>query len=443
MTKKDVELQNNEFKESWHDDYLQTISAFSNTDGGTLWIGKEDDGKIKGVTNSKNLLESIPNKIVNYLGILCDVHLREKESKEIIEIKVKPSSVAISYHGKFYKRIGTTTRELTGHELTTFLLQKSGKTWDEQELDGITLNDLDNKTIRRFQEDCKGRNDNISKERNIDALLEKIFLKDKKKFKRACVLLFGKVPQKYFVTAKIRIARFKTPTKFEDSQEVRGNLFQQLSSILDLLKAKYIKIETRITGMQNEEVWEYPEVAVREALLNAIVHKDYGATMPINIKVYENKIVFMNAGELPLGLNTSDLSIEHKSKPRNVLIAENFKDAKYIEVYGTGTLRIIEECKNAGLPSPEFVSGDGDFEVILYKDKYPLDELQQSGLNARQIKAIGYLKQNKRITNSEYQSNFKVKKGQASIDLTELVENDFLIKEGTTGKGTFYTLKGY
>lgn len=93
-----------------------------------------------------------------------------------------------------------------------------------------------------------------------------------------------------------------------------------------------------------------PKVAVREALLNAIVHKDYGATMPINIKVFDNKIVFINAGELPLGLNTSDLSIEHKSKPRNVLIAENFKEAKYIEVYGTGTLRIIEECKKAGLP---------------------------------------------------------------------------------------------
>lgn len=439
----DKELQTNEFKESWRDEYLKTVSAFANTDGGTLWIGIKDDGSIKGIDDSKKLLEDIPNKIINYLGILCDVNLRKKESKELIEIKVKPSNVPISYHGKYYKRIGTTTRELTGHELTTFLLQKSGKTWDEQEMDGITMKDLDNKTIKSFQVDCKERNANISKERNIDTLLEKLFLKDKKKFKRACVLLFGKIPQKYFTTAKIRIAKFKTNTEFTDDQVVSGNLFVQLNSILDLLKAKYIKIETRITGMQNEEVWEYPKVAVREALLNAIVHKDYGATMPINIKVFDNKIVFINAGELPLGLNTSDLSIEHKSKPRNVLIAENFKEAKYIEVYGTGTLRIIEECKKAGLPSPKFVSGGGDFEVILYKDKYPLDELQQSGLNSRQIKVIDYLKQKKRITNSEYQSNFNVKKAQASIDLTELVEKDYLVKEGTTGKGTFYTLKGY
>lgn len=79
----------------------------------------------------------------------------------------------------------------------------------------------------------------------------------------------------------------------------------------------------------------------------------------------------------------------------------------------------------------------------MYKDKYPLDELQQSGLNSRQIKVIDYLKQKKRITNSEYQSNFNVKQAQASIDLTELVEKDYLVKEGTTGKGTFYTLKGY
>lgn len=146
---------------------------------------------------------------------------------------------------------------MTGHELTTFLLQKSGKTWDEQEMDGITMKDLDNKTIKSFQVDCKERNANISKERNIDTLLEKLFLKDKKKFKRACVLLFGKIPQKYFTTAKIRIAKFKTNTEFTDDQVVSGNLFVQLNSILDLLKAKYIKIETRITGMQNEEVWEF------------------------------------------------------------------------------------------------------------------------------------------------------------------------------------------
>lgn len=125
------ENQNEEYKESWRDEYLKWICAFANSKGGTLFIGIKDDGTVKGISDSKKLMEDIPNKIVSLLGIVCDVTLLSMDSKDVIRIDVPSISVPVAYKGVYHVRSGSTKQELTGPALQDFLFKKMGLSWDD------------------------------------------------------------------------------------------------------------------------------------------------------------------------------------------------------------------------------------------------------------------------------------------------------------------------
>jgi ATP-dependent DNA helicase RecG len=130
------ETQNIEFKSSWRDEYLKHICAFSNSNGGDLYIGVDDCGNIIGITDGKKLLEDIPNKTVNFLGIIVDVQLKHQDINEYLKITVTPSSVPISYKGNYYVKSGTTKQELKGQELHSFLMKKLGHSFDDLPAEG-------------------------------------------------------------------------------------------------------------------------------------------------------------------------------------------------------------------------------------------------------------------------------------------------------------------
>jgi ATP-dependent DNA helicase RecG len=144
------ENANIEFKEIWNDDYLKVIAAFANAGGGKLYIGIRDDGHIVGVDNFKKLLENIPNKVVQFLGVTVELDLIEKEGKHVLRFRVEPSSVPISFRGKYYIRSGSTVQELHGHELRNFILKKDNITWDEITVPQAHIADLDENLIQRF-----------------------------------------------------------------------------------------------------------------------------------------------------------------------------------------------------------------------------------------------------------------------------------------------------
>lgn len=124
------EHQTIEWKESWHDEYLEWICGYANAHGGILYIGKNDAGKVVGIQKSKKLLEVIPSKITDTMGIVADVNLLFEDSLEYIEIVVEKYPSLISYHGKYYYRSGSTMRTITGKELDRKILKAQGKTWD-------------------------------------------------------------------------------------------------------------------------------------------------------------------------------------------------------------------------------------------------------------------------------------------------------------------------
>ena len=164
-------------------------------------------------------------------------------------------------------------------------------------------------------------------------------------------------------------------------------------------------------------------------MLNAIVHRKYlGA--PIQISIYDDKLMIWNYGILPEDLTLEDLKKKHTSHPRNPFLADVFFKGGLIESWGRGTLKIISECKAAGLPQPETKIMSGGIAVTIFKDIYNEKYLQQYDLNERQLKAVMFWKENGEIVTSQYQEKFGITDRTALRDLTELVEKDLLIKTG-------------
>jgi ATP-dependent DNA helicase RecG len=203
---------------------------------------------------------------------------------------------------------------------------------------------------------------------------------------------------------------------------------------------KYIKAPISYEGINRVETYEYPKDAVREALLNAIAHKDYSSGVPIQISVYTDKIIIWNEGQLPENWTVKNLLEKHASRPYNPDIANALFRSGYIESWGRGTLKIIRECKQAGIPEPVFSYDSSDISVEFRKDIYNEKYLQSLNLNDRQVKAVLFTKEKGKLTNSDYQTLNDVSRETATRDLKELIDKQLIKPSGQKGAGAFYTL---
>jgi ATP-dependent DNA helicase RecG len=401
------ESQTVEYKQNWRDDCLKVISAFANNIGGALIIGLDDQGNPSGLKNLKRLLEDIPNITRNKLGIIPSVELKKKNKKDIIKITVTPSSVPISYNGKYYIRSGSTVQELQGKDLADFLMKKSGSTWDDIVEERAGFNEIDNDSIEKFKKYAADRIPSIINETDNTALLQKLNLIDDKDLKRAVVLLFSNDPQKFYLQSVVRIGKFLTDTEIQTTDIVKGNLFAQLESALEILRTKYLVSNIKYEGIHRRDILEYPYEALREAIINALIHRDYSGTSQIQIRVYPDNLIIMNEGKLPPEIPVEKLKTNHLSIPRNTLLAKIFYYAGFIESWGHGTIKIVENCIKQGLPEPDFVEENGVMTVTFYKDKWNEENLKKLGLNERQIKAVKHIKENKIINLSSYKALIK------------------------------------
>ena len=438
------ETQNIEWKESWRDEYLKWISGFANAHGGKIFIGMNDKGEVVGLKNSKRLMDDLPNKIQTHLGIVCDVNLHTEGDLDFIEIIVNPYDIAISYHGTYHYRSGSTKQELKGNALTEFLLKKSGKTWDEIIESKASLNDIDHNAIEAFKRGAikSQRLPQVENESDVLQIFNNLKLAEGDKLKRSAVLLFGEDPRKFFIHAYIKIGKFgKTDDELLSQEVIEGNAFELADKTLEILDKKYLIKSISYEGLQRIETTEYPYPAIREVLLNAIVHRKYMGA-PINISIYDDKLMVWNYGTLPDEITFEDLKQKHNSFPRNPILADVFFKGGLIESWGRGTLKIINECKLAGLPQPKIEEMNGGIVVTLFKSVIQSDHQQtEKGLNERQNRAIDYVKKNGRITNKEYQELNNVSRRTATRDLKELASSNILISSETVGAGAFYSMK--
>mgnify|MGYP000855907069 CR=1 FL=1 len=437
-----VESQNIEYKSNWRDEFLKWTCGFANATGGRIFLGLDNTGEIIGVTDSEKLLEDIPNKVRDTLGILVDVNLHETDKGDYIEIVVEPYPYPVNYKGQYHYRSGSTKQELKGAALDKFMLQKKGKRWDGVPVPHVSVSDLRQETINFFKK--RGiKSQRISEDVLTDSnehLLDNLQLIENNYLKRAAILLFHPDPEKFVSGAYIKIGYFKSDVDLIFQEEVHGNLIEQIEKTIDLLFSKYIKAIISYEGINRIETFEYPKDAVREGLLNSAAHKDYSEGTPIQISVYDDKIIIWNEGQLPENWTVEDLLRKHPSKPYTPDIANALFRSGYIESWGRGTLNMIKECLAAGLPEPRYYYDMSGFWVEFRKEIYNEEYLKSIGLNSRQIKGIIYLKEKGRISNNEYQHLNNCSRNTASNDLSKMVKEHLIVPSGQRGAGAFYTL---
>lgn len=424
------ESQTIEWKWAWQEDYLKWLCGYANTDGGILNIGVNDDGYVVGIENSKKMLESLPNKINDKLGILASVQVHsvfgaenirygenipesvasklinryatgelstatiptvdklyksllkiEEENKiwedengcrEYISIEIIKYPFAISCDGKYYKRSGSTLHELNGFELQNFLLERAGKTWDAVPIPGISVDDLSKTALEEFRKKAvkSGRMSESEVDIDDETLLRNLKLFDGQFLTRAAVLLFHPEPEHYATGAYIKIGYFAKVGAFGEDSEIiedlqyqdviEGPLILQVDKANELIFSKYFKGLVDYEGVQRTETKMLTKGIVRELLLNAINHKDYATGVPIQVSVYDDKIVIFNMGEWSKRVPT-DVSVyeKHESVPHNPKIADVSFRSGDVESWGRGFLKIKADCKkiNAELPVIDATGG--------------------------------------------------------------------------------------
>jgi len=396
------------------------------------------------VSDYKKLMDDIPNKAVNHLGLVVNVNLHKDADMHYIEIDVPVSSMPISYHGAYHYRSGSTKKELKGPALHEFLLRKVGKTWDDIVFMDSSVAEIEETAVASFIRAAikSGRiYPDVNKDGVVDILENLELVTPEGKLKAAAILLFEKRPMKYFISSYFKIGKFgisDSDLRFQDT--IEGNIFEMVDKVMRLLKERYLVSTISYEGIQRMEKLEYPEAALREAILNAIVHKDY-TDSTIQLSVYDDKLILWNPGKLPDDLPIERLKLKHASRPRNKHIAETFFRAGYIESWGRGIDKILTACRDAGMPEPIFEEAWGGIQVTFLKDIYTEEYLKKLNLNERQLKAMIEVKRSGTITNKKYQELFKVSRNTASRDLTELVEKNVLRGSGDKGAGAFYSIK--
>lgn len=446
------ECQNVEYKRNWQDEYLKWICGFANAQGAVMYFGVDDDLAIYGLKNAKKLMEDIPNKIVNSMGLVVDVNLYEQERLEYIEVKVEPSNVPISYKGKYYYRSGSTMQELNGAALQLFILKKMGRSWDDIVNDHATLDDIDRKAIEYFLYKGIDANRIPDDQRNApteDVLMSLHLIDENKHLKNAAILLFGKDPLKFFTNVRFKIGRFGVDEADLLIQDViEGNIIQMADKVLDVLKAKYLASPILFKGMNRTESLEVPIEALREILYNSIAHKDYTGT-DIQMRIYDDHVEIWNDGVLPEGYDENVLYRKHSSKPRNRNIADTMFKAGFIDTWGRGYSKIREGFKKAGLHIPS-VKSDCGGTLVCFQRGYDVasgkkivvsdvvsDVVSQSNaqLTDRQIKIYNLIKEDPFISSNRMSEVLSVVNRTIQRDLAAMQKMGILVREGNTSAG--------
>jgi len=305
-----------------------------------------------------------------------------------------------------------------------------------------SMNDLPQEKIRSFLEIAKReRNYPLPVKTGREKALAHLNLLDNGIPTHAAVLLFGKEPQRFLITSEVKCLHFhgtEVRKPIPSYQIYKGTVFDLVDQAVDFVLSKINRhIGTREHSVQAPVEYELPLEAVREAIVNAVAHRDYTSNASVQVMLFADRLEVWNPGELPPSLTPELLRQPHASIPRNPLIAEPLYLARYIEKAGTGTLDMIERCRAAGLPEPDYEQRAGQWVVTLWRDWLTREIIESFSLNERQQKAIGVFRQERRVTNTQYQEITGTSRATAKRDLEDLV-NKGLLKLAGAGRGAFY-----
>jgi ATP-dependent DNA helicase RecG len=417
---------------------VEAASAMANTRGGRILVGISDSVKILGVKIGKDTIERLTHKIVDNTDpkVYPAISMEDVDGSRIIIIGVKEAvNKPVLAFGRAFKRVGKSTLKMTRDEFERTILEKRKVYFDEQVCEGAELSDIADEKVRWFLKEARReRGLKIPGNVPVDEALMRLKLTVFGKPTNAAVLLFGRDPQKFFTQCEVRCARFKgiEPIKpFTDMKVFGGNIIDQVDRTLGFV-LDHVPLSAWLVPGQaaREERYEYPPDAIREAIVNAVCHRDYESSANVQIRIFDDRIEVWNPGRLPRGWTVETLKQKHESIPRNKLVAEQFFLINFIEKWGTGTNEMIKGCLDWGLPEPEF-EFTGTSLVVTFRKAVLTDEfLSELGLNDRQIEIVKHLREHEFVTSSGYEKMFNVTGRQARLDLSRLVSLGLILKKG-------------
>lgn len=439
MNINESETIENKLSLSERKEITESVAAFATASGGTIRIGVNNDGGRVGVQIGTRTLEDLANYIRDNTipPQFPSISFDGPGSSAVITVSVEESPVKpVWAFGRPLKRVGRTNQRLSPDETKRLMELTTGRTWDALPCPNLALGDIDRGLVesflRRAEQDATASTESVLQNMNLLAGDEPC---------NAVALLFTQNPGRYIVDAQVMCARFlgTDSVQFLDERSFTGDVFSQLEETLAFV-SRNTRQQPVITGRPEREVVpEYPAEAVREAITNAICHRDYTMTGTVQVRIYDDRLEVWNPGMLPAGLSIEELYREHPSRPRNPRLAAAMHRARLIEHWGTGTLRIVRACESRGMPRPEFASAMGSFIVRFSESEIAPEQQVAVQLNERQRAALDHVREHGSIRTREYRTMFGISERQALNDLAALTRAGLLTRV-PAGPETHYVL---
>ena len=433
-----------EFKESFDREAVETAGAFANTRGGTIYVGVSRKGESLGREVGPETLSEWSNQVSQSTDprVIPDIETQEVGGKTVVAVVVKESPLKpVSVKGRCYRRVGASNRVMTPAEISEMHLQSTGSSWDLQPAPGKMLQDIDPDKVTNYVRlaNAAGRK-RIPEAESFERVLRKLELVKERRPTWAAVLLFGKRPQSPLMQAVVHCGLFKQESRVIDDRMIDGCLIDQVEEALKFIQ-KNTNVEFVITGKPaRDEIWDYPLEALREALINAVCHRDYTIPSNTDIRIHDDRLEIWSPGGLPFGITLPELFKPHKSVLRNKGIASVLYDIGWIEKWGSGIDKIRRLCRSEKKPEPEYEEQTQTLVVRFHKDAFKDDYLRKLGLNERQVAAVAQVRQHGSITNADHRVLVGVQRKTAARDLDGLVSLGVLERTGER-KGTRYVFR--
>lgn len=375
-----------EFKRSTGElrEAMQALCAFANGAGGRVIVGVRPDGRIAGQQVSEQTLHDIAAACDRFeppIDFTVDrVETGSGQTVLVLAVAGVGDSVPFTYEGRAYERVGNTTRRMSQERYEALLLDRahSRRRWENQVADEITLKDLDRDEVFRIVEAARSTGRLVGPVgRSLPDLLDRLGVRRKGHILRAAVVLFGKTFLPDYPQCELRMARFRgtDKTEFLDQRHIRGPAFKLLEEA-ELFCQRHFPLPGRIEPGRLQRVDRplIPPDAMREILVNALIHRDYSiAGGAVSLAIFDDRVEIWSAGRFPAGITPEMLTRPHPSVQRNPIVADVFHRAGLIEKWGRGTNRVAEMCRSAGVAPPAFAEIGGAAVVTF---RVPVAQLQ-------------------------------------------------------------------
>ena len=445
-----------EFKEKLpkNNSIVKTVIAFSNTSGGKLIIGVSDDKEIVGILDED--IFTLQDKVVSLIfdschpNILPEIYTINVEGKILLVIEIFRGNLLPYYlksKGKLegtYVRVGSSNRLTEEKMLAELERQRIHRSFDEEANIEYSLENLELETI--YDAFSKiGKVCDMEKLRNLKLITS---LNDKYVSSNALLIALGKLDN-----VQIKCARFKGTTmeSFIDKKEFIGTLFEMLEKSMEFLQ-NHLHLSATIEGLQRTESYEIPLSALREIILNAIIHRDYTRNSDIKIAIYDDIVEIISVGGFVNGLTIDDIG-NGRSELRNKVLANLFRELGYIESWGSGIGRVRTMCLESGVDFE--LTEQGTFvqahfirpkmtekvsQIANLEQKTTENDRKRPNTTEYDRIVIGYIKKNKAVNRSEAKVLLGIGETKIKEIFNDLIEKGLIVRVGA-GRSTHYVLR--